>query len=95
MKQEASSLAEFFPGRHGSRGMNSKLNEMNLVGGEEPVGQPDDYGRRAEMTRRQVISSRRSGTQRDGARQLGVHARFPAQLFQDGLKKKSYRRGRA
>ena len=75
--------------------MNSQLNKMNLVGGEEPIGQPDDHGHRAEMPRGQVISSRGSGAQRDGARQLGVHARFPAELFQDRLKKKSYRRGRA
>jgi hypothetical protein len=95
VKEEASSLVEFFPDRDDSRGMNPQLNEMNLVGGEEPISQPDDYGRRSEMTRRQIISSRSSGAQCDGARQLGVHASFPAEFFQDGLKKKSCRRGRA
>ncbi len=95
MKQKALPPDDFLSRRHHPRGVDAELDEMNLVGSKEPVRRPDDHCRPIESAGRQVIGSRGRGGERDRARQLGVHAGFPAKLFQDGLNEKSCRRGRA
>src|SRR5689334_13505472 len=75
--------------------MYAQLNEMNLIGGEDPIGQPDDHGNRAEVACSQVICGRSRGAERDRAGELGVHARVAPKLFQSRLEEKRNRRGSA